>query len=330
MKRKWYAVMLAALVMNSTVMFAQQTEKTNPYAALGHAPYIIGTERESELKNAIFVVENVADGTRLEQSLATGRVRVFDKDGNLIADKQLKANERAWGVPDPKAEKYRNTSPYAYVLNNPMKYIDPTGMKVEGVNYNSKTDEFEFSKRAYKLGTDKIVNAAISTDGGKADLMDIINDKKTYTLVTVEGPMYIETGKGAIGQLEGYVDEAGRTMYISTELDKNTSLEGQVSLIKEFNGEFGTTSSVKTVELNKYTVVSGAANAEYKAALSDSGISEYNRNNPYTSVQEAVHGRFGHEKVHLKMGIQNSVYQTELPAMQNEMKRRIEYNKRYK
>lgn len=29
---------------------------------------------------------------------------------------------------DPLAEKYHSTSPYAYVMNNPLKYIDPTGM----------------------------------------------------------------------------------------------------------------------------------------------------------------------------------------------------------
>lgn len=31
---------------------------------------------------------------------------------------------------DPLAEKYYNISPYAYVMNNPLKYIDPTGRQV--------------------------------------------------------------------------------------------------------------------------------------------------------------------------------------------------------
>ena len=33
-----------------------------------------------------------------------------------------------WHVVDPLAEKYYSTSPYAYCLNNPVKYVDPTGM----------------------------------------------------------------------------------------------------------------------------------------------------------------------------------------------------------
>ena len=33
-----------------------------------------------------------------------------------------------WSSVDPLAERYYNTSPYAYVLNNPIKYFDPNGM----------------------------------------------------------------------------------------------------------------------------------------------------------------------------------------------------------
>jgi len=35
-----------------------------------------------------------------------------------------------WHVPDPKAEAYTGWSPYNYVLNNPLKYIDPNGEDV--------------------------------------------------------------------------------------------------------------------------------------------------------------------------------------------------------
>ena len=35
-----------------------------------------------------------------------------------------------WHSMDPLVEKYYSVSPYAYCLNNPVKYIDPDGMKV--------------------------------------------------------------------------------------------------------------------------------------------------------------------------------------------------------
>src|SRR5690625_144894 len=34
-------------------------------------------------------------------------------------------------TPDPALESYPGISPYAYTLNNPVRYVDPTGMYVE-------------------------------------------------------------------------------------------------------------------------------------------------------------------------------------------------------
>ena len=37
-------------------------------------------------------------------------------------------NGYSWMTPDPLAEKYYDTSPYVYCADNPLRYIDPTGM----------------------------------------------------------------------------------------------------------------------------------------------------------------------------------------------------------
>ena len=49
---------------------------------------------------------------------------------------------------DPLAEKYYSISPYAYVMNNPMKYIDPTGMWIQ---YSDGTDYYRYNNGQWEL-----------------------------------------------------------------------------------------------------------------------------------------------------------------------------------
>ena len=55
-----------------------------------------------------------------------------------------------WHTVDPHAENYLAWSPYAYVANNPMKYIDPTGM-----DWKTTEDE-EYAKSLSKSMFDKV------------------------------------------------------------------------------------------------------------------------------------------------------------------------------
>ncbi len=99
-----------------------------------------------------------------------------------------------WGVVDPLAEKFSSWSPYNYVYNNPMKFVDPTGMEGE---WYPKYDE---KKRTINLVAEKGDNKASlkqwangafndkqidklygSMKGGKIDMKD------TYIGKFVEG-----------------------------------------------------------------------------------------------------------------------------------------------
>src|SRR5690625_7630167 len=50
-------------------------------------------------------------------------------------------------TPDPALESYPGISPYAYTLNNPIRYVDPTGMYVEETE-SVDTDIFNVYKNS--------------------------------------------------------------------------------------------------------------------------------------------------------------------------------------
>jgi hypothetical protein len=132
MKTKSFFALLAAICLTSTISFAQDGGNSNPYAIFGGNPHIAGERSDAE-RVKVLVIENIAEGSRvarLEHDTQTGVVTFFDSDGIVLGQKQLAPGERAWPTMDPKAEKYYGISPYAFTLNNPVRYIDPNGMDV--------------------------------------------------------------------------------------------------------------------------------------------------------------------------------------------------------
>ncbi len=131
MKTKLSSALLAVSCLTTAISFAQPRENSNPYAIFGSKPFIAGEEASRE-RVKVFVIENIAEGSRvarLEHDTETGVIEFFDLDGMLIGQKQLAKGERAWMSIDKKAEKYYSISPYAYTGNNPVRYVDPNGME---------------------------------------------------------------------------------------------------------------------------------------------------------------------------------------------------------
>ncbi len=51
-----------------------------------------------------------------------------------------------WGSIDPLSDKYHSISPFAYVANNPIKFIDPDGRKIKFANGVSKKFKRQFAE----------------------------------------------------------------------------------------------------------------------------------------------------------------------------------------
>jgi RHS repeat-associated protein len=92
-------------------------EQVNEYYAFGLKQKSNGFEKQGSAKNSWLY-----NGKELQDELNIGW---YDYGARMYM-----SDLGRWGVTDPMSEKYRRWSPYAYAMNNPVRYIDPDGMEV--------------------------------------------------------------------------------------------------------------------------------------------------------------------------------------------------------
>jgi RHS repeat-associated protein len=138
-----------------------------------------------------------------------------------------------WHAVDPLAEKYPNISPYAYVANIPVNFIDPDGRKVRGI---TKQDAQNFRDNIYKvLADDKFANVRTLIDIKSKTFKNIDAGKLSSAMegltLTDDESAYITMITGAINSKDVYKVE-----YVSGEY---TSSEGAKVFVNHMNKELG-------------------------------------------------------------------------------------------
>lgn len=142
-------ILLSLLICSASYINAQETtdesmfdftskakvkkkEKLNdsPYAMFGDNTTVLKTDHERNLDHSLKIplLEDDKQIGLFELNFQTGIVTIKDADGVLILNQELSQDQLSRFLTiDPLAEKYYSWSPYVYVMNNPLKYIDPDG-----------------------------------------------------------------------------------------------------------------------------------------------------------------------------------------------------------
>jgi len=85
-----------------------------------------------------------------------------------------------WNGVDPLADKYYGWSPFSSMLNNPISFVDPTGMSVEDYDHEYTIDKDGRVQKAKHVEGSKVDNLHTKEnwDSGKLDKSITVNDQK--------------------------------------------------------------------------------------------------------------------------------------------------------
>lgn len=102
----------------------------SPYSMFGDNTAVLQTKHEDEKDHSLKIplLEEDKQIGLFELNYQTRVVTIKNSEGQLLLNQKLSQEQLSRFLTiDPLAEKYYSWSPYVYVMNNPMKYIDPDG-----------------------------------------------------------------------------------------------------------------------------------------------------------------------------------------------------------
>ncbi|WP_455584676.1 hypothetical protein [Bacteroides sp.] len=188
---------LAFLIATACFKLQAQRSEGNPFVRLGYKAdvYTFGEKKEFHDQEEIVEIGDVLFNTKTNEV-----VGFVDNADSLIV---LKPELQSMSI-DPLCEKYYSISPYAYCMNNPVRFIDPNGMDI--YRYDDKTGQFllmqetkddfdqvgkyKYDKKTgeYTLQTNKKGEAKTRIDNiEKGILSDGINFMKNSNMIAVGG-----------------------------------------------------------------------------------------------------------------------------------------------
>ncbi|MFT5915390.1 MAG: hypothetical protein ACJAWV_001810 [Flammeovirgaceae bacterium] len=125
--------MRKTIVILIALFCAIQGYSQNPYASIGKKADVLNID--GSVHKNYFKQDSIVQMGSVLLNVNTGKIiHILPKD-SIFKKPEAETTGRFMSI-DPLAEKYYDISPYAFVMNNPIKYYDPDGRIVVDANGN--------------------------------------------------------------------------------------------------------------------------------------------------------------------------------------------------
>jgi hypothetical protein len=159
-------LLLSLIILSVSACLSAQTAK-NPFEKYGYKKQVMFTSSKGEFEEFHDQTDIVEIGTVLFNTKTNKVIGFLNEE---TADKEVASSTAAMSI-DPLCEKYYWISPYAYALNNPIKFVDPDGQIVKIANNAA--------------GALDNLARIIATNLGQSVINRLISSNQTYTANSV-------------------------------------------------------------------------------------------------------------------------------------------------
>lgn len=146
---------------------------------------------------------------------------------------------------DPLCEKYYSISPYIYCLNNPVRFIDPTRMKIEEGSlreWQRQRQNIERRKAELQSSVDKLTAKASAKGWSVEKLINKVGNKigRIYNLNTTLGTMNTLENSSQVYRLSGTTGSIGGLKLSTTDNVLVIDYSGTANFVHEIThaGQF--------------------------------------------------------------------------------------------